>query len=102
MTSDVLLFGAFPYVAMALFLVVSIQRYRKNAYTVSSLSSQFLEAKQLFWGSVPFHLGITVLFFGHLIGFLIPRQVALFQVRWRSTCSTTARPRAASASGSTG
>ncbi len=78
MTSDVLLFGAFPYVAMALFLVVSIQRYRKNAYTVSSLSSQFLEAKQLFWGSVPFHLGITVLFFGHLIGFLIPRQVALF------------------------
>lgn len=72
---DILLFGAFPYVAMALFLVVSIQRYRGNAYTVSSLSSQFLESRRLFWGSVPFHLGILTLFVGHLVGFAIPRQV---------------------------
>ncbi|MCC6554893.1 MAG: respiratory nitrate reductase subunit gamma [Polyangiaceae bacterium] len=72
---DLLLFGAFPYVAMVLFLVISIQRYRANAFTISSLSSQFLESGRLFWGSVPFHLGILSLFFGHLIGFLIPRQV---------------------------
>jgi len=78
MTSDILLFGAFPYVAMVLFLVISIQRYRKNAFTISSLSSQFLESKKLFWGSVPFHLGIMSLFFGHLIGFAIPRQVMAF------------------------
>jgi nitrate reductase gamma subunit len=72
---DVLLFGAFPYVAIVLFFVISIWRYRKNAYRVSSLSSQFLESRKLFWGSVPFHLGILTLFLGHLIGFLIPRQV---------------------------
>ena len=76
--TNVLLFGAFPYVAAVLFLVISIQRYRRNEYTISSLSSQFLESKKLFWGSVPFHLGILVVFFGHLIGFLIPRQVQLF------------------------
>jgi nitrate reductase gamma subunit len=75
---DLVLFGVFPYVAVALFLVISIWRYRKNAYTVSSLSSQFLESKKLFWGSVPFHLGILTLFFGHLIGFLIPRQVMIW------------------------
>jgi nitrate reductase gamma subunit len=72
---DTLFFGAFPYVAVVLFLTISIYRYRKNAYTISSLSSQFLESRKLFWGSLPFHLGIITLFFGHLIGFLIPRQV---------------------------
>lgn len=72
---DVLLYGAFPYVSIVLFLVVSIQRYRRDPFTFSSLSSQFLESKRLFWGSVPFHIGIITLFFGHLIGFLIPREV---------------------------
>lgn len=76
--TDTLIFGAFPYVAVVLLLVISIMRYRKNEYTISSLSSQFLESRALFWGSVPFHLGIITLFFGHLIGFAIPRQVALW------------------------
>jgi len=75
---DVILFGAFPYVAVVLFLGVSIQRYRREPFTFSSLSSQFLESKRLFWGSVPFHIGVIVLFFGHLIGFLFPRQVTLW------------------------
>lgn len=73
--TNTLLFAAFPYVAVVLLLVVSIQRYRANAYTVSSLSSQFLESKKLFWGSVPFHFGILTLAAGHLAGFLFPRQV---------------------------
>ena len=75
---DVLLFGGLPYAAIALFLVISIQRYRKNPFTFSSLSSQFLESRRLFWGSVPFHIGILTLFFGHLVGFLFPRQVTLW------------------------
>lgn len=75
---DVLLFGALPYVAIALFLVVSITRYRKAPFSFSSLSTQFLESRRLFWGSVPFHIGILVLFFGHLAGFLFPREVLLW------------------------
>lgn len=75
---DVLLFAALPYVAMVLFLGVSIQRYRKDPFTFSSLSSQFLESRQLFWGSVPFHVGILTLFFGHLLGFLFPRELTLW------------------------
>ncbi len=72
---DFVLFATLPYVAMILFLVVSIMRFRNDPYSFSSLSSQFLESKKLFWGSVPFHIGIIVLFFGHLVGFLVPRHV---------------------------
>jgi len=75
---DVILFGAFPYVAVVLFVGVSIQRYRKEPFTYSSLSSQFLESRRLFWGSVPFHTGIIVLFLGHLAGFLFPREMTLW------------------------
>lgn len=72
---DVVLFGVFPYVAVILLVVVSIQRYRSRGFTFSSLSSQFLESRRLFWGSVPFHIGILGVLTGHLIGLVIPRQV---------------------------
>ena len=75
---DQLLFGALPYLALALFVGVSVQRYRKDPFTFSSLSSQFLEGRRLFWGSVPFHVGILTLFFGHLVGFLVPRALVVW------------------------
>lgn len=75
---DLLLFAVAPYVAVTLLLSVSLWRYFFTRYKFSSLSSEFLERNQLFWGSVPWHYGILVLFFGHLIGFLCPRQVALW------------------------
>jgi len=66
---------ALPYIAFFVFVIGSIWRYRSNGFKFSSLSSQFLEGRQLFWGSVPFHMGILFLFFGHLIAFLIPSGV---------------------------
>jgi len=72
---DFLLFGAFPYVALIVFLIGSIYRYLQKGYQVSSLSSQFLEGKQLFFGSQFFHWGMVILFLGHLIGFLVPSAV---------------------------
>ena len=70
-----ILFTIFPYVAFAIFLLGSIYRYTKKGFKVSSLSTQFLEGKKLFWGSQPFHWGLIVLFFGHLIAFLFPSAV---------------------------
>lgn len=70
-----MVFAAFPYLAFAVFLIGSIFRYRNRGFQVSSLSSEFLERKRLFWGSQPFHWGIMILFFGHLIAFLFPRAV---------------------------
>lgn len=75
---DVLVFAVLPYVALLLFVGVSVQRYRRDPFTFSSLSSQFLESRSLFWGSVPFHVGILTLFFGHLLGFLLPRQLTIW------------------------
>ncbi len=69
------LFIALPYVALAVFLIGTIYRYRSTKFKYSSLSSQFLEGNKLFWGSVPFHWGLLFLFFGHLIAFLIPGSV---------------------------
>lgn len=66
---------ALPYIALFVFVIGSIWRYRSTRFKYSSLSSQFLEGKQLFWGSVPFHIGIIFLFFGHLVAFLIPNGV---------------------------
>jgi nitrate reductase gamma subunit len=67
------LFVAFPYVAIVVFVVGVAYRYRQKGFTVSSLSSQFLEGRKLFWGSVPFHIGILVVFLGHLVAFLLPQ-----------------------------
>ncbi len=69
------LFIILPYLALTVFLVGTIYRYRGTKFKFSSLSSEFLEGKNLFWGSVPFHYGIMVLFFGHLIAFLLPEVI---------------------------
>jgi nitrate reductase gamma subunit len=72
---DQLMFFMFPYATLLIFLVGSIYRYKKSSFQVSSLSSQFLEGKKLFFGSQPFHWGLLVLFFGHLIAFLFPKSL---------------------------
>lgn len=69
---DLLTLGIFPYVALVLALGVGIYRYRTNRYSYSTLSSQFLENKTLFWGSIPWHYGIVGILLGHIFGFLFP------------------------------
>ncbi len=64
-----------PYLALTLLIVGSVYRYRYRKFQVSSLSSQFLEGRQLFYGSVPFHWGILFIFCGHLIAFTFPNSV---------------------------
>lgn len=75
------LFIEFPYIAIAVFLFGSIQRYVSNSFKYSSLSSQFLEGKNLFWGSVPFHFGLLVVLSGHLLAFLFPRELLLWNAQ---------------------
>jgi len=77
---DQLIFGVFPYVALFTFFFVTIQRYRIQKFTFSSLSSQFLENKTHFWGMVPFHYGLIVVLTGHVIMFLLPKLV----LNWNS------------------
>jgi len=75
---DLLLFYVLPYLALFVFFLASIMRYRSQAFTYSSLSSQFLENQQHFWALVPFHYGILVVLTGHFVAFLIPRGILLW------------------------
>ncbi len=69
------MFVAFPYVAMIVFVVGVAIRYRATGFKVSSLSSQFLEGDKLFWGVMPFHIGLLIVLAGHLVAFLVPPAI---------------------------
>jgi len=75
---NLLFFAILPYVALFTFFLVTIQRYRSQKFTYSSLSSQMLENQDHFWGLVPFHYGILTVLGGHIIAFLLPTQVLLW------------------------
>lgn len=68
-------FGTYPYIALTVLLLGSVARYERDPFTWKSSSSQLLRRKQLIVGSVLFHLGVLVIFFGHLVGLLTPIQV---------------------------
>ncbi|MEQ1930212.1 MAG: respiratory nitrate reductase subunit gamma [Parvularculaceae bacterium] len=67
-----LLFGIYPYICLAVFAVGSILRFEHGQHSWRSGSSQLLKRKQLILGSVLFHVGILVIFVGHLVGLLTP------------------------------
>lgn len=69
------LFGIYPYIALAVFAIGSIIRYDREPYSWRAGSSQLLRRKQLIMGSVLFHVGVLVIFFGHLVGLLTPIAV---------------------------
>lgn len=71
-----LLFGIYPYIALAVLALGSVIRYDREPYSWRSGSSQLLRRGQLVWGSVLFHAGVLVIFLGHLGGLLTP--IALF------------------------
>ncbi len=71
-------FIGLPYAALAIFLTGAIFRYTRFGFKVSSLSTQFLEGRELFYGSRPFHWGVIFLFFGHAVAFLFPATVVLW------------------------
>lgn len=75
---DNALFIGFPYVAVAIAIVVSIYRFWFDPYSYSSQSSQFLENRVLFFGSVPWHYGIIIILLGHITALLFPSLWGLF------------------------
>src|SRR5574338_223303 len=79
---DNLLYIIFPYAAFTLAVVVTIQRLFRRPFTYSSLSSQFLEGDELFYGSVPWHIGIL------MVQVVLGVYTALFY-RWGSSWYAT-------------
>ena len=73
--SQYFLFGIYPYIALAIFLLGSLIRFDREQYTWKSDSSQLLRNGQLRLGSNLFHIGVLFLFFGHFVGMLTPHFV---------------------------
>jgi len=69
---DNFFFGIYPYIALSVLVIGSIARYERDPFTWKSSSSQLLRRKQLVIGSVLFHVGVLIIFFGHLVGLLTP------------------------------
>ncbi len=70
-----LAFGWYPYLAVTVLVVGSIFRFDADQYSWRAQSSQFLRRKQMMVGSNLFHMGVIVLFFGHLVGLMTPINV---------------------------
>ncbi len=75
---DFVLFIAFPYVAVIIAVGMSLFRYFTDRYSYSSQSSEFLEGRTLFWGSVPWHYAILVILLAHVVALIIPSLWADF------------------------
>jgi nitrate reductase gamma subunit len=74
-STDVLLYGVLPYVAIALFAAGCVERWVRHPATLTSRSSQFLENRRHFWAMVPFHYGLLLVLAGHVAAFAAPRAI---------------------------
>ena len=68
----VMFFVVLPYLALVLAIGVGAYRAYARPFSYSSLSSQLLENRKLYWGSVPWHWGITLVLLAHLGAGLFP------------------------------
>ncbi|WP_213407204.1 respiratory nitrate reductase subunit gamma [Staphylococcus pettenkoferi] len=61
-----------PYLCMAIFVIGHAARFKYDQYSWTAKSSEFIEKKQLKWGSLLFHLGVIPVAGGHFVGLVIP------------------------------
>ncbi|PCI61667.1 MAG: respiratory nitrate reductase subunit gamma [Gammaproteobacteria bacterium] len=72
---DNLLFGVYPYIAVAILFVGSWIRYDREPYSWKADSSQLLDQKGFRLASNLFHIGIIFVLAGHFVGLLTPHAI---------------------------
>ncbi|MAB99880.1 MAG: respiratory nitrate reductase subunit gamma [Pseudomonadaceae bacterium] len=70
--TNLLLFGVYPYVALAICLIGSWARFDLSQYTWKTGSSQMLSNKGMRMASNMFHVGVLFVLLGHFVGLLTP------------------------------
>jgi nitrate reductase gamma subunit len=73
-TAELFFWIVVPYVAITIFVVGHIWRYRRDQFGWTSRSTQLLERRLLKWGSPLFHYGALAAIGGHVLGILIPES----------------------------
>lgn len=68
-------FGIYPYICLSIFVIGNLVRYEREQYSWRASSSQLLADKGLRVGNILFHIGIIVIFAGHLFGLLTPHFI---------------------------
>jgi nitrate reductase gamma subunit len=79
-----LVFGIYPYIALVVMVVGTWARYDNAQFTWRAQSTQILTKKNMVWASALFHVGILIVFFGHLVGLLTPH----FAYEWFMSAGT--------------
>ncbi len=69
---DTVLFGAYPYIALTVFLAGSWLRFDTEQYTWKTDSSQLLSKRGMRLASNLFHVGVLAVLGGHAVGLLTP------------------------------
>jgi nitrate reductase gamma subunit len=70
-----ILFGVYPYLALATFILGSWIRFDHEQYTWKSDSSQLLSKQYMRFASNVFHIGMLGIIGGHMVGLLTPHAV---------------------------
>ncbi|GGK78546.1 nitrate reductase subunit gamma [Sphaerisporangium melleum] len=70
---DTLLWVVAPYLALTVFVLGHVWRYRYDKFGWTTRSSQMYESRLLRIGSPLFHFGILVVLLGHVGGLVIPK-----------------------------
>ncbi|SDU03212.1 respiratory nitrate reductase subunit gamma [Halopseudomonas salegens] len=78
---NLLFFGIYPYVALAVLIIGCWARFDLSQYTWKAGSSQFMRDKHMRLASNLFHIGIIAVLAGHFVGLLTPSVV---YARWLS------------------
>lgn len=67
-----------PYIAIAIFVVGHVWRWRYDQFGWTSFSSQLQERRMLKWGGPIFHYATFAAIAGHVLGILIPKTFTDF------------------------
>jgi nitrate reductase gamma subunit len=73
-TGAILLWVVLPYLALAVFVLGHVWRYRYDKFGWTTRSSQLYEKRLLRIGSPLFHFGILLVLVGHIGGLLVPKS----------------------------
>lgn len=71
---NTVLWGVLPYLMLAVLVGGTVWRYRYDKFGWTTRSSQLYESRLLRIGSPMFHVGILVVFIGHVGGLVIPES----------------------------
>ncbi|GAA0424719.1 respiratory nitrate reductase subunit gamma [Streptomyces luteireticuli] len=71
---QMLLWAVLPYIALVVFVLGHVWRYRYDKFGWTTRSSQLYENRLLRIGSPVFHFGILLVLIGHVGGLLVPKS----------------------------